>query len=632
MIIIFLVPLALFFFLSFSHRPLRLQEILEEIENWDDASGEDEDEMKESENLITVYIQPPVDGNETEEDSGDEDHVEIRNLPGSQLLSEGEYRTHDLHSAQEDLTLRVDAQENPPQPSSSKSTSKKSGKCGKKQLRIRQWHVDDIPCMEIHTCYPYRPSIADLPRQPHEIFELFLDTLAIERLTKDTVMYAVQHGNHTFQLSSNEMKVFISILLLSGYNTLPRRRLYWSMEPDVRNELIASSMRRNRFDEIMKHLHAADNTNLDREDKFAKVRPILDILNERFLKYGEVFGPTSISIDESMVPYYGSHPTKQFIRGKPIRWGYKAWVAASPLGYSYFIDLYQGKHQMKSDSCYKDTYGLGGEVVLNMLDRLESLYPGRKFSIFFDNFFTSIRLLEAIKERGHSATGTVRSNRTEKCPLSNAKQFEKRPRGSEEHFLEKDSGISVVMWNDNGVVTIASTHYGVQPVKQVQRWSVAERKRVMIPMPSVIGLYNSNMGGVDRLDQNVAKYRVAIRGKKWYIPILSLLNVCMNNAWLFAREGGYKEDLLTFTRDVVQYQLKKYGVQPSNPGRQRMLTAQNAHGHEERYDNKGHHISKSIPESRRRCRQCKSQTIYVCNKCSVPLHVKCSFDYHKSPL
>ncbi len=77
------------------------------------------------------------------------------------------------------------------------------------------------------------------------------------------------------------------------------------MQPDVRNELIASSMWRNSFDEIIKNLHAADNTNLDKEDKFAKVRPILGILNERFL-------------------YYGGHPTKQSIRGKPIRWGYKA--------------------------------------------------------------------------------------------------------------------------------------------------------------------------------------------------------------------------------------------------------------------------------------------------------------------
>ncbi len=57
------------------------------------------------------------------------------------------------------------------------------------------------------------------------------------------------------------------------------------------------------------------------------------------------------------------------------------------------------------------------------------------------------------------------------------------------------------------------------------------------------------MGGVDRLDQNIAQYRPSIRGKKWYFPIVSyLITVCVNNAWIFAREGGYKDDILSFTR------------------------------------------------------------------------------------
>lgn len=159
-----------------------------------------------------------------------------------------------------------------------------------------------------------------------------------------------------------------------------------------------------------------------------------------------------------------------------VCWMDKAWIAASPLGYSYFIDFYRGKHRVKSNSCYKDTYCLGGEVVLNMLGRLESQFPDRSFSLFFDSFFTSIGLLETIKERGHSVTGTVLSKLTEKCPLSNVKQFEIRSRGSDERFLEEDSGISVVMWNDNDEVTMIFTYYGVQPLKQVQRWSVAERK------------------------------------------------------------------------------------------------------------------------------------------------------------
>lgn len=103
----------------------------------------------------------------------------------------------------------------------------------------------------------------------------------------------------------------------------------------------------------------------------------------------------------------------------------------------------------------------------------------------------------------------------------------------------------------------------------------------------------------------------------------------MNNAWLFVREGRYEDYLLAFTHHVVQHQLKKYGSPQCSPGRQRMLTALNAHVDEERYDSKGHNIAKGILESRRRCRQCKSQTVYVCNKCNVSLHVKCSLDYHK---
>ena len=104
--------------------------------------------------------------------------------------------------------------------------------------------------------------MADIPRTPCETVELFLDILAIENLVKYTVNYAVQNGNHTFTLTSDEMKTFIGILLVSFYSCVPRHRLYWQKQPDVYNELIAESMRRDRFDEIMKYLHAADNTKL----------------------------------------------------------------------------------------------------------------------------------------------------------------------------------------------------------------------------------------------------------------------------------------------------------------------------------------------------------------------------------
>ncbi len=99
-------------------------------------------------------------------------------------------------------------------------------------------------------------------------------------------------------------------------------------------------MRRDRFDKIMNFFHAAGNTKLPKYDKYAKVRPLLGILNYNFLKYGEVFGPGNVSTDESMIPYFGRRPAKQFIQGKPVRWGYKAWVAADPNGYAFDISVY----------------------------------------------------------------------------------------------------------------------------------------------------------------------------------------------------------------------------------------------------------------------------------------------------
>ncbi len=44
------------------------------------------------------------------------------------------------------------------------------------------------------------------------------------------------------------------------------------------------------------------------------------------------------SCDEVMVPYYGRHSTKQYIHGKPVRYGYKVWALCTSGG-SYVEDV-----------------------------------------------------------------------------------------------------------------------------------------------------------------------------------------------------------------------------------------------------------------------------------------------------
>lgn len=52
-----------------------------------------------------------------------------------------------------------------------------------------------------------------------------------------------------------------------------------------------------------------------------------------------------LSIDESMIPHCGKHYAKQYIRGKPIRFGFKNWALNTSNGYMLQFDIYMGKNE-----------------------------------------------------------------------------------------------------------------------------------------------------------------------------------------------------------------------------------------------------------------------------------------------
>ena len=100
-------------------------------------------------------------------------------------------------------------------------------------------------------------------------------------------------------------------------------------------------MSRNRLLEIKSFLHVADSQSLSESRMMAEVEPLYGFLNEKIQQFG--IAHQDLSIDKSMVPYFGRHSCKQFIRAKPIRFGYKLWVLASATGVPYKIEIYQGR-------------------------------------------------------------------------------------------------------------------------------------------------------------------------------------------------------------------------------------------------------------------------------------------------
>ena len=84
---------------------------------------------------------------------------------------------------------------------------------------------------------------------------------------------------------------------------------------------MCNTISRNRYHEIKRYLHFADNQRLTEGDKMSKIRLLYNMLNFNSVQFSIFY--QLLSVDESMVPYFGCHSAKMFIRGKPICFVYK---------------------------------------------------------------------------------------------------------------------------------------------------------------------------------------------------------------------------------------------------------------------------------------------------------------------
>ena len=466
-----------------------------------------------------------------------------------------------------------------------------------------------------------------LPTDPVRLFGVFFDDDVISMIVENSILYARSKGNNTFTTTPDELRAFLGILIVSGYNPAPRRHLYWARDADVHNEAISSAMTRNRFTEMMRYLHCCDNARLDADDKLSKVRPLVSMVNERFLTYFTFFKTQNLSIDESMVPYFGKHGAKQFIRGKPIRFGYKMWVLTTPLGYVLQFEPYQGARGRQTEY---PGLGMGGSVVVDLIAELQA-DTGDSFHLTFDNLFTSLALVDCLTEKNIACTGTIRANRIGDCPLKSAKEIEKSPRGTFDYACDTQNGMVIVRWNDNSVVNAVSNKVGVYPVQTAKRWSRSDGKRVDIGQPFLIKHYNKTMGGVDRMDQNVDKYRTAIRSKKWWWPIFAFcLDLCIQQTWhlhrLTQESLNKTNDLLAIRRTIARALLAR-GPRPLTLGRPiGFPSSEHRVPAQIRFDRLDHLVEPWPTQLK--CACCGMKTKHRCSKCKVGVHDRCFIKFH----
>lgn len=464
-----------------------------------------------------------------------------------------------------------------------------------------------------------------------EVFEQFIDNSFIDLLVEETKRYALFKNCTDPKITAEEIRCFIAILFVSGYNDLPSKRHYWDFNEDMKNVAVSQSMRRDRFLQICRFIHCVDNTKIDKNDKAWKIRPLMEKLKEKCI---ENFIPENdLSYDESMIKYYGKHSCKQFIRGKPIRFGYKMWCLNTKDGYLANFELYQGKSP-KANPSYEKYFGKAASPLLVLLDEMPPEKRNLRYNFYMDNLFSGSALFSYLKFRGYSAIGTIRENRIPKlCPLTAKKDFTKKQRGYFESAVEANDGNLYVRWLDNSVVTMISSTCGTQEVTQTKRFSQQLKRTIMVSRPKVVTKYNSFMGGTDQMDQNVNCYRIGVRAKKWYWPIFTwLLDTAMQNSWVLYNKTGRKISQLEFKREITNTYLKKYGVPPKATGRPPASRASSDCRISDtiRYDGSNHLVKHTDGKKKKRCgrNECKSIIRTMCAKCGVGLCIDCFIPFH----
>ena len=105
-------------------------------------------------------------------------------------------------------------------------------------------------------------------------------------------------------------------------------------------QTMSDSMPRDKFECILQNLNPCDNELLDKQDKFSKLFSVILVLNKRLLKFS--FNGENKSIGTSVIPYYVTHGSRQWLNNKPIRVGYNIFVLAAGYDYVVQFESYQG--------------------------------------------------------------------------------------------------------------------------------------------------------------------------------------------------------------------------------------------------------------------------------------------------
>ena len=216
-----------------------------------------------------------------------------------------------------------------------------------------------------------------------------------------------------------------------------------------------------------------------------------------------------------MIKFKGRSSVKQYLPLKPIKRGYKVWCLCDPITvYLFNYQIYLGKEETSGKEIPLDE-----RVVFDLIS-------GHNFQgkhLYFDNFFTSLRLLENLKLQNIKACGSITPDRAG-IPSDFVKK-NRMQRGDCKSIITSNS--IVFIWMDTKHVVLASNYHKENEVVSICR-RLQNDQRTMIACLTAIKDCNQFSHGVDLFNQRISCYNLDRKSKKELAE-----NIYLFSKWIY---------------------------------------------------------------------------------------------------
>lgn len=499
------------------------QVVDEQIEEWlmyEDSSG------SEAENIPDNYIAEQSDHDSATEAIASEEEEEVVHLP---------VRVNEESSSDSDEPL----------------SRRSSYYYGKNRYKWAKKPPNRVVRTSQHNIIPptQKPRLSESEKKdPYDLWGKIMSSEILEEVLKWTnvkigqtrMRYQRQDRPELHDLDMIELHAFLGLLMYTAVFKSNHENCEYIFATDgTGRDIFRCVMSQKRFQNILMCLRF-DNS-LDREerkqnDKLAAISKIFNIfVNNCQMLY--TIGECA-TIDEMLIAFRGRSYFVLYMPKKPSKYGLKMMcLCDSKTSYFYNGYIYSGKgSDGQTLSIDENKLLVPSQAVI----RLSEPIHNTNRNITFDNWFTSIELVDQLKKRGLTCVGTLKKNKRE-IP----KEFQPsktRDVGTTLYgFTNQITMLSHVPKKRKAVLLVSSMHHSIETDETTGK-------------PEIIAYYNSTKGGVDDIDKKCSIYTSSRRTRRWPMVIFyRMLDISLVNSHiLYQIHEPRNKDRGRFTKTLAR--------------------------------------------------------------------------------